>query len=124
MILGGLGRIWRDSAAELEPSSSTCSQARTRFAWSPSTPPSSGRRRYPPIAQELRRRCDLQQRDTPFFLQDFVDRYEGRYHDVQLPLPIAWSDRWHSSTNAGGCRDQGALPGFISPGAGNLDRKV
>jgi len=40
------------------------------------------------VAQELRRRCDLQQRDVPFFLQDFVDRYEGRYHDIQLPLPI------------------------------------
>jgi hypothetical protein len=40
------------------------------------------------VAQELRRRCDLQQRDIPFFLQDFVDRYEGRYHDIQLPLPI------------------------------------
>jgi hypothetical protein len=40
------------------------------------------------VAQELRRRCDLQQRDVPFFLQDFVDRYEGRYHDVQLPLPM------------------------------------
>ena len=40
------------------------------------------------VAQELRRRCDLQQRDVPFFLQDFVDRYEGRYHDIQLPLPM------------------------------------
>ncbi|WP_029583041.1 hypothetical protein [Bradyrhizobium sp. URHD0069] len=40
------------------------------------------------VAQELRRRCDLQQRDIPFFLQDFVDRYEGRYRDVQLPLPM------------------------------------
>jgi hypothetical protein len=40
------------------------------------------------VAQELRRRCDLQQRDIPFFLQDFVDRYEGRYRDVQLSLPI------------------------------------
>jgi hypothetical protein len=40
------------------------------------------------IAHELRRRCDLQLRDVPFFLQDFVDRYEGRYHDVQLPLPM------------------------------------
>jgi hypothetical protein len=40
------------------------------------------------IAHELRRRCDLQQRDIPFFLQDFVDRYEGRYRDVQLPLPM------------------------------------
>jgi hypothetical protein len=40
------------------------------------------------VAHELRRRCDLQQRDVPFFLQDFVDRHEGRYHDIQLPLPI------------------------------------
>jgi hypothetical protein len=40
------------------------------------------------VAQELRQRCDLQMRDLPFFLQDFVDRYEGRYHDIQLPLPI------------------------------------
>jgi hypothetical protein len=39
------------------------------------------------IAQDLRRRCDLQMRDIPFFLQDFPDRYEGRYHDIQLPLP-------------------------------------
>jgi hypothetical protein len=40
------------------------------------------------IAHELRRRCDEQQRDIPFYLQDFVDRYEGRYRDIQLPLPI------------------------------------
>jgi hypothetical protein len=42
----------------------------------------------PDVVQELRRRCDLQQRDIPFGLQDFVERYEGRYRDVQLPLPI------------------------------------
>jgi hypothetical protein len=40
------------------------------------------------VAQELRRRCDLEQRDIPFFLQNFTDRYEGRYRDVQLPLPM------------------------------------
>ena len=40
------------------------------------------------VAQELRRRCDLQGRDIPFFLQDFTDQYEGRYYDVQLPLPL------------------------------------
>lgn len=40
------------------------------------------------VVHELRRHCDLQQRDIPFFLQDFVDRYEGRYRDVQLPLPM------------------------------------
>jgi hypothetical protein len=40
------------------------------------------------VAHELRHRCDLQMRDVPFFLQDFVDQYEGRYHDVQLSLPM------------------------------------
>jgi hypothetical protein len=40
------------------------------------------------VAHELRRRCDLQMRDIPFFLQDFTDRYEGRYRDIQLPLPM------------------------------------
>jgi hypothetical protein len=40
------------------------------------------------VAEELRQRCDLQLRDVPFFLQDFVDRYQGRFRDVQLPLPM------------------------------------
>jgi hypothetical protein len=40
------------------------------------------------VAHELRQRCDLQGPDVPFFLQDFVDQYDGRYHDVQLPLPM------------------------------------
>ena len=40
------------------------------------------------VAHELRRRCDMQMRDIPFYLQDFTDRYEGRYHDIQLPLPM------------------------------------
>jgi hypothetical protein len=40
------------------------------------------------VAHELRRRCDLQMRDVPFFLQDFVDQYEGRSNDIQLPLPM------------------------------------
>jgi hypothetical protein len=40
------------------------------------------------VAHELRHRCDEQMRDIPFGLQEFVDRYEGRYHDIQLPLPL------------------------------------
>jgi hypothetical protein len=40
------------------------------------------------VAHELRRRCDQQLRDIPLPLQDFTDRYEGRYRDVQLPLPM------------------------------------
>jgi hypothetical protein len=40
------------------------------------------------VAQEIRLRCDLRERDVPFYLEDFVERYEGRHHDVQLPLPM------------------------------------
>jgi hypothetical protein len=38
------------------------------------------------VAHELRRRCDRQMRDVPFFLQGFTDRSRSR--DVQLPLPM------------------------------------
>jgi hypothetical protein len=40
------------------------------------------------VAHELRRRCELQLRDVPFHLEEFVERHEGRYHDIQLPLPM------------------------------------
>src|SRR5260221_11166113 len=60
------------------------------------------------VAHELRRRCDLQIRDVPFFLQDFVDRYEGRYQDVQLPLPMRLV-LWRSSAKSRGDRHQGAV---------------
>jgi hypothetical protein len=40
------------------------------------------------VVHELRRRCDLQLRDIPEGLHAFTDRYEGRFADVQLPLPI------------------------------------
>jgi hypothetical protein len=40
------------------------------------------------VAHELRHRCDEQMRDVPFGLEEFMDRHEGRYHDVQLPLPL------------------------------------
>lgn len=39
------------------------------------------------IAQELRRRCDLQLRDVPSVIQEFVESYEG--HDRQLNLRLA-----------------------------------
>jgi hypothetical protein len=92
--LGRLGRVWReadDRAAELEavildllagqyknPIRVVAFNAAEQWSQDVSAD----------VAQELRRRCDLQQRDIPFFLQDFVDRYEGRYRDIQLPLPI------------------------------------
>src|ERR1700722_16173071 len=39
------------------------------------------------IAQELRRRCDLQMRDVPSSIQDFVDRHDRV--DRQLTLRLA-----------------------------------
>ena len=61
------------------------------------------------VAQELRRRCDLQQRDVSSFLQDFVDRYEGRYHDVQLARRIIPSAARRRRAHRGD-RDHGAVP--------------
>jgi hypothetical protein len=40
------------------------------------------------VAHELRHRCGKQVRDIPIGLREFVDQYDGRYHDVQLPLPL------------------------------------
>jgi hypothetical protein len=39
-------------------------------------------------ARELRQRCADQDRELPDFLREFVERYEGPYRAVQLPLPI------------------------------------
>jgi hypothetical protein len=41
------------------------------------------------IAQELRRRCDLQMSDLPSSIQDFIERHEGR--DRQLTLRLVSS---------------------------------
>jgi hypothetical protein len=97
IVLDDLGRNGRaptakrsSSAPTSKQSSWTCSKANTKK-------PGSGRRfQYrremaqdvsADVAHEPRRRCDLQLRDVPFYLEEF-ERYEGRYHDVRLPLPI------------------------------------
>lgn len=38
------------------------------------------------IAEELRRRCDLQLRDVPSNIQDFVERHEGHAHRQTMRL--------------------------------------
>jgi hypothetical protein len=40
------------------------------------------------VAHELRQRCDEYGRDVPSGLEEFMDRHEGLYHDIQLPLPL------------------------------------
>jgi hypothetical protein len=101
--LGRLGRVWReadDSAAELEAvildllagqykSPIRVVSFNTAEHWSQDVSAD--------VAQELRRRCDLQQRDIPFFLQDFVDRNEGRYRDHSVAAAYPPGLTWHSS---------------------------
>jgi hypothetical protein len=92
--LGRLGRVWPeadDSTAELETVILDLLAANTKARcalWPSNTAQEWSQDVSADVAQELRRRCDLQQIDIPFFLQDFVDRYEGRYREIQLPLPI------------------------------------
>jgi hypothetical protein len=38
------------------------------------------------IAHELRRRCDLQLRDVPSSIQEFVERHEGHHRALALRL--------------------------------------
>jgi hypothetical protein len=38
------------------------------------------------VAAELRRRCDLQLRDVPSGIQDFLERHEGRSRQLSLRL--------------------------------------
>ena len=66
-----------------KPSSWICSRGniKTLFVSSASTPPRNG---HKTSFATLR----LQLRDVPFYLEEFVEQYEGRYHDIQLPLPI------------------------------------
>jgi hypothetical protein len=92
--LGKLGRVWREASVEdtdletiildmLEGQYKDPARVvsfNTAEKWSQDVSAD--------VAQELQRRCDLQMRDVPFFLQEFVDRYQGRYRDIQLPLPM------------------------------------
>jgi hypothetical protein len=51
-----------------------------------STPPGCHNQTDPLPARELRRRCDLQLREAPSGIREFIESHEGR--DRQLPLPL------------------------------------
>jgi hypothetical protein len=89
--LGSRGRIWREDETDLEAVILDLLEGRytnparvvafnTAEQWSQDVSDE--------VARQLRQRCDLQLRDVPFFLQEFVDRQEGGYRDFQLPLPL------------------------------------
>ncbi len=44
------------------------------------------------VAHELRQRCNEQMRDVPFGLEEFMDRHEGRYHDINCHCRCGWPE--------------------------------
>jgi hypothetical protein len=87
--LGSHGRVWREANAETADLETVILDLLEGHYKSPvrvvsfNTADKWSQDVSADVAHELRRRCDLQLRDVPLFLQDFVDQYEGRY---QLPL--------------------------------------
>ena len=92
--LGSIGRVWREADAEATDLETVIADLLTGQYKNPvrvisfNTSERWSQDVSAEVAHELRHRCDLQLRDIPFYLQDFVDRHEGRYRDIQLPLPM------------------------------------
>ena len=78
-----LGQIWPEADAEatdLETVITDLLTANTaaRFAWWPSTAERWSEDVSEDVAQEIRRRCDLQMRKLPVSISDFVERHESQ----------------------------------------------
>jgi hypothetical protein len=92
--LGRFGRTWREADAEATELEAVITDLLTGQYSDPvrvvgfNTADKWSQDVSGDVAQELRRRCDLQMRDVPFYLQDFVSRHEGSFTDIQLPLPL------------------------------------
>ena len=75
------------------------------------------------VAHELRRRCDLQMRDVPFFLARFrAIVTKAAIATSSCRCRCAWCDRGVPAQEAGRDRRQGALPRLHRAGAGTVDR--
>jgi hypothetical protein len=90
--LGRLGRVWRETdveRTELETVIQDLLEGQYKspvgvFGFNPFE--GWSRDVSEDVAQEIRRRCDLQAQDVPSALQDFVERHEG---SRQLTLRLA-----------------------------------
>lgn len=90
--LGRLGAVWREADAEATDLETVISDLltgqyndsvrvvafNTAEQWSQDV--SEG------VAHQLRRRCDLQLRDVPSGIQNFVERHEGHHRQLALRL--------------------------------------
>jgi hypothetical protein len=92
--LGRLGRVWREADVKATDLETVIQDLISGQYKNPSqvvgfnTAEGWARDVSRDVADELHRRCDLQDCDVPYGLLAFIARYRGRYHDVQLPLPI------------------------------------
>ena len=88
--LGELGRIWRYEAADFKTAVSDFLEGHYKRPIGIFSFNSTGgwsRDVSGDVAAEARRRCDLQRRNVPSFLQDFIDRHDA-VDLSHLPLPL------------------------------------
>jgi len=91
--LGRVGRVWREADYEETDFETVATDLLDGQYTNPTgifafnTAEGWSRDVSPNIAIELRRRCNLQARDVPSLLQDFVDRYDP-VDRSQLILPL------------------------------------
>jgi len=91
--LGRLGRVWREADYETTDFETVVTDlldgqyANAIGIFAFNTAEGWSRDVSADIAAELRRRCDLQARDVPASLQDFVDRHDA-IDRSQLSLPL------------------------------------
>ena len=92
MDLGRLGSVWREADAEVTDLETVITDLLTGQYSDPirviafNTVERWARDVSEDVARELRRRCDLQPRDVPSGLQDFVERHEGHHRQLALRL--------------------------------------
>ena len=90
--LGRLGSVWREADAEASDLETVITDLLTGQYKDPTrvvalnTAERWSQDVSEDVAQELRRRCDLQLRDVPSGIQDFVERHEGHHRQLALRL--------------------------------------
>ena len=90
--LGRLGAVWREADAETTDLETVITDLLTGQYTDPArviafnTEERWSQDVSEDVAHELRRRCDLQLRDVPSGIQDFVERHEGHHRQLALRL--------------------------------------
>ena len=90
--LGRLGAVWREADAETTDLETVITDLLTGQYTDPArviafnTAERWSQDVSEDVAHELRRRCDLQLRDVPSGIQDFVERHEGHHRQLALRL--------------------------------------